>query len=101
MSEDSGKRGLRAFVDWVENGPDWEDEAGVHEGGASGHGGEAGGHGEADTVHASEQAVKRNTNGLWAGGLRNLRRNMPCVYSAVSTGLWRRSSVWRAWQCFS
>ncbi len=23
MSEDSGKRGLRAFVDWVENGPDW------------------------------------------------------------------------------
>ena len=33
MSEDSGKRGLRAFVDWVENGPDWEDEAGVHEGG--------------------------------------------------------------------
>ena len=61
MSEDSGKRGLRAFVDWVENGPDWEDEAGVHEGGAGGHGGEAGGHGEADTVHASEQAVKRNT----------------------------------------
>ena len=34
MSEDSGKRGLRAFVDWVENGPDWEDEAGVHEGAA-------------------------------------------------------------------
>lgn len=82
MSEDSGKRGLRAFVDWVENGPDWEDEAGVHEGGAGGHGGENGGHdgensghggeagghdgeagvhGEADTVHASEQAVKRNT----------------------------------------
>ena len=29
MSEDSGKRGLRAFVDWVENGPDWDDEAGV------------------------------------------------------------------------
>ena len=54
MSEDSGKRGLRAFMDWVENGPDWEDEAGVHEGGA-------GGHGEADTVHASDQAVKRNT----------------------------------------
>lgn len=103
VSEDSGKRGLRAFVDWVENGPDWEDEAGVHEGGAGGHGGEnsghdgensghggeagvhgrengghggeadghdgensghdgeTGGHGEADTVHASEQAVKRNT----------------------------------------
>ena len=89
MSEDSGKRGLRAFVDWVENGPDWEDEAGVHEGGAGGHGGENGGHdgensghggeagvhdgensghdgeagvhGEADTVHASDQAVKRNT----------------------------------------
>ena len=82
MSEDSGKRGLRAFVDWVENGPDWEDEAGVHEGGAGGHGrengghggeadghdrensghdGETGVHGEADTVHASEQAVKRNT----------------------------------------
>lgn len=94
MSEDSGKRGLRAFMDWVENGPDWEDEAGVHEGGA-------GGHGEADTVHASDQAVKRNTKRTMAGGLRNLRRNMPCVYSAVSTGLWRRSSVWRAWQCFS
>ena len=45
MSEDSGKRGLRAFVDWVENGPDWDDEAGVHEGGAGGHGGENGGHG--------------------------------------------------------
>ena len=54
MSEDSGKRGLRAFLDWVEKGPDWDDEAGVHEGGA-------GGHGEADTVHASDQAVKRNT----------------------------------------
>ena len=75
MSEDSGKRGLRAFVDWVENGPDWDDEAGVHEGGAGGHGGENGGHdgengghgaadtvhGAADTVHASGQAVKRNT----------------------------------------
>ena len=104
MSEDSGKRSLRAFVDWVENGPDWDDEAGVHEGGAGGHGGENGVHGgengvhgAADPVYASGQAV----NGLSAGGLRNLRRNMPCVYSAVSTGLWRRSSVWRAWQCFS
>ena len=97
MSEDSGKRGLRAFVDWVENGPDWDDEAGVHEGGAGGHGGENGGHGAADTVYGAADTV----HGLWAGGLRNLRRNMPCVCSAVSTGLWRRSSVWQAWQCFS
>ena len=54
---DSGKRGLRAFVDWVENGPDWDDEAGVHEGGAGGHGGENGVHGAADTVHGAADTV--------------------------------------------
>ena len=94
MSEDSGKRGLRAFMDWVENGPDWEDEAGVHEGGA-------GGHGEADTVHASDQAVKRNTKRTMGRRFAEFTEEHACVCSAVSTGLWRRSSVWQAWQCFS
>ena len=94
MSEDSGKRGLRAFMDWVENGPDWEDEAGVHEGGA-------GGHGEADTVHASDQAVKRNTKRTMGRRFAEFTeehalRVFGRVYRAVA-----QSSVWRAWQCFS
>ncbi len=82
MSEDSGKRGLRAFMDWVENGPDWEDEAGVRRRPR----GRRAWRGRHHCV-ASDQAVREIQNGLWAGGLRNLRRNMPCVYSAVSTGL--------------
>lgn len=52
MSEDSGKRGLRAFVDWVENGADWDDEAGAHEA--------AGGvHEAAGVVQAAKKNVKR------------------------------------------
>ena len=50
MSEDIGKRGLRVFVDWVENGQDWDDEEGAH--------------GAAEGAHAAGQAkkesVKRN-----------------------------------------
>ena len=76
MSEDIGKRGLRVFVDWVENGQDWDDEEGAH--------------GAAEGARAAGQAKKKVLNGIWAGGLRNTRRSMPCVYSAVSTGLLHR-----------
>lgn len=50
MSEDIGKRGLRVFVDWVENGQDWDDEEGAH---GAAEGARAAG-------QAKKESVKRN-----------------------------------------
>ena len=87
VSEDIGKRGLRVFVDWVENGQDWMMRKVPM---------------ERQKVRMLRGRPKRKVlNGIWAGGLRNSRRSMPCVYSAVSTGLLHRQSVWRAWRFFS
>lgn len=63
MSEDSGKRRLRVFVDWVENGPDWVENDPDWGDEAGGHKGEAGAReaaGGAREAAAGAQAVKKN-----------------------------------------
>lgn len=57
MSENSGKRGLREFVDWVENGPDWDDEDGAHGTGEGVHGTAEGAHGMMESAHGAAEGI--------------------------------------------
>ncbi len=83
VSEDSGKRGLRAFMDWVENGPDWRMRPVCVKAGA-------GGHGEADTIACFGSGCKeRNTKRtMGSGGLPEFTEEhaLPCIQT-VPTGL--------------
>ena len=92
MSESSGKRGLRAFVDWVENGADRDEEAVAS--GMAGHDKEAGAYSPSGRKMAwgqtAEKAAVRTAKRTMGRRLAEFTENMPCVCSAASTGPWHR-----------